>query len=70
MNVYGVKLSTKIGKEFAKVGFRKSYSGGIELWNPSKSNVQNVDIKEKGAQAYADVLKAAGFEAYAGSRLD
>lgn len=70
VNVYGVKLSTKKGKEMMAVGFRKSYQGGIELWNPSGSPVQNVDIKEAGAQAYANVLKRYGFEAYAASRLD
>lgn len=70
--IYGVKMSTKIGKEFAKLGFRKGYGAGagIELWNPSKSQVQNVDIKEAGARAYADVFRQHGFNAYANSRLD
>jgi hypothetical protein len=68
--VHGVKLSTKVGKEFAKVGFKKAYTGGIELWNPSGSPVQNIDIKEAGATAYANVLREAGYEAYAQSRLD
>ena len=70
VTVYKVKLSTKLGKEFAKLGFRKSYSGGIELWNPGGLPVQNVDIKEDGAQAYAEVLRRYGIEAWAGSRLD
>mgnify|MGYP003334747244 FL=1 len=70
VTVYKVKLSTKLGKEFAKLGFRKAYSGGIELWNPGGLPVQNIDIKEDGAQAYAEVLRRYGFEAFAGSRLD
>jgi hypothetical protein len=70
VKVEGVKLSTKLGKEMAKLGFRKSYSGGIDLWNPSGSPVQNIDIKEAGAQAYAAVLRNHGFRAYAESRLD
>lgn len=68
--VYGVKLSTKQGKEMKAVGFEKEYNGGISLWNPSDSPVQNIDIKEAGARAYADVLKQHGFDAYANSRLD
>lgn len=70
VTVYKVKLSTKLGKEFARLGFRKAYSGGIELWNPGGLPVQNIDIKEDGAQAYAEVLRRYGIEAWAGSRLD
>lgn len=72
VNIYGVSLATKQGKEFAKIGFRKGYGrkAPIELWNPSRHNAQNVDIKEAGARAYAEVFKRHGFEAYAGSRLD
>lgn len=68
--VSNVKLSTKVGKEFANEGFSKSYYKGIELWNPSGSNVQNVDIKYAGAAAYAAVLKKYGIDAYASERLD
>lgn len=70
VKVFGVKLSTKAGKEFKALGFRKDYEGGISLWNPGGMNVQNVDVKEAGAQAYAEVLKQYGYTAYAGSRLD
>jgi len=70
--IYGVSLATKQGKEFKRLGFTKGYGrrAGIELWNPSGSPVQNVDTKEAGARAYAEVFKRHGFEAYAGSRLD
>jgi hypothetical protein len=52
------------------VGFRKSYDGGLQLWNPSNFGCQNVDTLEAGARAYAEVLKRYGIQAYAGSRLD
>jgi len=32
--------------------------------------VQNIDIKEAGADAYATYLKGLGLTAYSGSRLD
>ena len=70
VQVFGVKLNTKAGKEFKALGFRKDYNGGISLWNPGGMSVQNVDVKEAGAQAYAQVLKEHGYTAYASSRLD
>jgi len=70
VNIYGVKMNTKIGKAFKEAGLRKDYSGGICMWNPSKYGCQNVDTLEAGAQAAAEVFKKYGFRAYAGSRLD
>ena len=70
VNIYGVKGNTKLGRALAKEGVRKSYSGGLQLWNPSAMLVQNVDTLEAGAEAAAEVFKSYGFEAYAGSRLD
>lgn len=70
VRVYNVKLNTKLGKAMAACGFRKCYSGGIELWNPSKSFTQAITAKEEGAQAYAKVLESAGLKAYAWSRMD
>ena len=72
VEVYGVKLNTRVGREFQRLGFRKGYGARapIQLWNPSGSPVQNVDTKEAGAAAYAEVLKRHGFDAYAASRLD
>lgn len=50
---------------------RRSYYGGIDVWNPGGLNVQNIDIKEDGAQAFAKVLREQlGVTAYASSRLD
>lgn len=64
------KASTKLGRALKTVGFRKAYGGGLQLWNPGGSFTQSMDIKETGAQAYADTLKAFGITAYMGSRAD
>jgi len=70
VNIYGVKMNTKIGKAMKAAGLRKDYTGSVCMWNPSKYGCQNVDTLEAGAQAAADVFKKYGFRAYAGSRLD
>lgn len=70
VNIYGVKGNTRVGKYLAQEDVRKSYTGGLQLWNPSGMPVQNVDTLEAGAEAAAEVFKKYGFEAYAGSRLD
>ena len=72
VTIHGVSLATKQGKEFKRLGFTKGYGkgAGIGLWNPSRSPVQNIDTKEAGARAYAEVFKRHGFEAYMGSRMD
>jgi len=65
------KGSTKMGRALKKAGFSKSYSGGLQLWNPSQFGCQNIDTLEAGAQAAAEVLtQKLGVKAYAGSRLD
>lgn len=72
VKIYGVKLSTKLGKEFVKLGFRKCYSGGIELWNPSGNRTQAITAKEKGADAYVDVFRKhfPEMKIYSWSRMD
>jgi len=70
VKVFGVKLNTKLGKIMKEAGFSKSYSGGIDLWNPSRLPYQNVDAKYSGASAYAAVLKSYGINAIAESRWD
>jgi hypothetical protein len=40
------------------------------MWNPGGSFTQSMDIKEAGAQAYADVLRQHGLDAYMMSRAD
>jgi len=72
VNISGIKLSTRQGKEFAKLGFRKAYGykNTVQLWNPSGHNTQNMDVKEMAADVYAEVFRQAGFNAFAGSRMD
>ena len=70
VDIFGVKGNTKLGKAFAAAGVRKSYTGSYQIWNPSGLGVQNVDVKECGADSSAEVFRKYGFEAYSGSRLD
>ena len=70
VNIYGIKGNTKLGRAMKEAGIRKDYTGAFQLWNPSGLPVQNIDCKEVGADAAAQVFKKYGFEAYAGSRLD
>ena len=64
------KGSTKLGRSLKSIGFKPAYGGGLQLWNPSGSWTQCITAKEEGAQAYADVLRKFGIDAYMGSRLD
>ena len=72
VNVWGVRSNSRLGKTLQSYGFRKSYDGSLQLWNPSKAGVQSISILEAGADAYARVLKdKLGLEkVYAGSRMD
>ena len=72
VDVYGVRSNSRLGKTLQSYGFRKSYTGSLQLWNPSGAAVQSVSVLEAGAEAYAKVLKdKLGLEScYAGSRLD
>jgi hypothetical protein len=72
VNVYGVQSNSKLGKALQSFGFRKDYTGSLQLWNPSGHNTQSISVKEAGAYAYAEVLKQKlGLEkVYAGSRMD
>jgi hypothetical protein len=72
VDVYGVRSNSKLGKALQAFGFRKNYTGSLQLWNPSQAGVQSVSVLEAGAEAYAQVLKdKLGLEkVYAGSRLD
>jgi hypothetical protein len=71
VDIYKVRSNSKLGKALQKVGFRKSYSGTLQLWNKWWMG-QSVDAAEHGAVAYAKTLKEElGIEnIYAGSRLD
>jgi hypothetical protein len=69
VDVYKVRSNSKLGKALQAQGFRKSYTGSLQLWN-SWWYGQSIDAAEHGAVAYATILKQHGIEAYAGSRLD
>jgi hypothetical protein len=67
---FGVKGNTRLGRMLKTAGLRKSYSGGLQIWNPANYGCQNVDTLEAGAEAAAKIFEKYGFRAYAGSRLD
>ena len=73
--IINVKGSTKLGKALIAAGFSKSYSGGLELWNPSGIPCQNMDAKVEGAKAFIRVLREKlivpeNVSMYADCRLD
>jgi hypothetical protein len=70
VNIHGVKGNTRLGKMLKAAGVRQDYTKAFQIWNPSGMPVQNVDTLAAGAEAAAEVFRLAGFEAYAGSRLD
>jgi len=72
VNVYGVRSNSKLGKALQSAGFRKDYTGSLQLWNPRKAGVQSISVLEAGADAYAKVLKEKlGLDrVYSGSRMD
>jgi hypothetical protein len=71
VKVYVDRTNSPQAKELIKAGFKKDYTPKcLSYWNPGDLAVQNVDIKEAGAEALATYLKALGLTAYAGSRLD
>jgi hypothetical protein len=71
VDIYGVRSNSKLGQALKAVGFSKSYTGSLQLWNRWWQG-QSVDAGEHGATAYATVLKQElGIEKiYSGSRLD
>jgi hypothetical protein len=72
VDVYGIRSNSRLGKTLQSFGFRKSYTGSLQLWNPSGAAVQSISVLEAGAEAYAEVLKTKlGLDrCYAGSRMD
>ena len=70
VNAYKVRSNSKVGKALQAVGFRKSYDGGLQLWNKWWPG-QSVDAAAAGADAYAETMrKELDLIFYAGSRLD
>jgi len=71
VEVFVDRTNSKQAQELIKAGFRKDYKPKcLSMWNPGGLPVQNIDIKERGAYAFASYLQALGLKAYAGSRLD
>jgi hypothetical protein len=71
VEVYVDRTNSKQAQELLKVGFKKDYKPKcLSMWNPGGLGVQNIDIKEAGADALATYLQALGLKAYSGSRLD
>ena len=71
VEVYVNRTNSKEAKELLANGFKKDYKPKcLTVWNPGGSGTQSMDIKEAGAQAFAEVLQKAGLKAYAYSRAD
>jgi len=71
VDVYVDRTNSAQAKELIKAGFKKDYKPKcLSMWNPGGLGVQNIDIKEAGADAMATYLRALGLNAYSGSRLD
>ena len=71
VEVYVDRTNSKQAKELIAAGFKKDYKPKcLSLWNPGGLGVQNVDVKEVGADAMATYLKTLGLKAYSCSRLD
>lgn len=70
ISLKGVKGSTKLGKLLLSAGFKKSYGGGMSIWNPSELLIQNMDAKFAGAKAAANVFRKYGLEVYPECRMD
>ena len=71
VDVFVDRTNSKQAKELIKAGFKKDYKPKcLSMWNPGELPVQNIDIKEAGADAMATYLRSLGLNAYSGSRLD
>jgi hypothetical protein len=71
VDVYVDRTNSKQAQELIKAGFKKDYKPKcLSMWNPGGTHVQNIDIKEAGANVLAEHLRNLGLRAYAGSRLD
>jgi hypothetical protein len=65
---------SKAVKEMKQFGLRSNYYGGYNFWSsecaPSTRYSQSFERKEAACAAFAKVLRAYGYSAYADSRLD
>ena len=65
-----IKGNTKIGKMLKGAEIHQDYTRAFQVWGGTWYGGQSIDIKEAGAQAYAEVLRKYGFEVRTGSRYD
>jgi len=72
VEVFVDRTNSKEAKELIAAGFKKDYKPKcLSMWNPGGMGVQNIDIKEAGADAMVEILRnKLGLKAYSGSRLD
>jgi hypothetical protein len=71
VEVFVERTNSREAKALIEAGFRKDYKPKcLTMWNPSGLGTQSMTPKEQGAYAMAEILSAAGFKAYAGSRMD
>jgi len=71
VEVYVDRTNSKQAKELLAAGFRKDYKPKcLSMWDPAGVPTQSISVKEAGAEAYAEYLRALGLKAYAGSRMD
>jgi len=71
VDVAVTRTNDATAKALSTVGFRKSFRPKtMTLWDPAQHRGQSMDVKEVGAQAYAEVLQKYGIKAYMGSRAD
>ena len=71
VDVFVERTNSKQAKELIAAGFRKDYKPKcLSMWDPAGIPTQSVSVKEAGAEALAQYLRALGLNAYSGSRLD
>jgi len=71
VEVYVDRTNSAQAKELIAAGFRKDYKPKcLSMWDPAGVPTQSISVKEAGAEAYANYLRALGLKAYAGSRMD
>jgi hypothetical protein len=71
VEVYVDRTNSAQAKELIAAGFRKDYKPKcLSMWDPAGVPTQSISVKEAGAEAYANYLRALGLKAFAGSRLD
>jgi hypothetical protein len=65
------RTNSKLASLLKEIGFKKSWlPKTMQIWSPGQYPGQSMDVKEAGAQAYAEVLRKNGIDAYMGSRPD